>query len=401
MRVLISAGEASGDHYGAELARALRRQVHDHQLEIFGLGGDEMRRAGCETVVDAHEIAVVGITEVISSLARIRRAFKHLLAETERRRPDVAVLIDFPDFNLRLAKQLYRRGIPVVYFVSPQVWAWRSGRVKQIRRYVRTMLVIFPFEVEWYRARGVEAEYVGYPLADEQPEIPSRDEFAAEYQLDSSRQWIALLPGSRQREVRLNLPVMVEAAGQLDQQFQFVIPVASTLDRGWLEALLRKSRRADHVEFTTTPDARATLALARAAVVASGTATVQAALAGTPFVMVYRVATSSYLLGRWMVRVPHFAMPNLIAGRRIIPELVQRDFTAANILRELRRIIPDGPERQQMRADLAEVRARLSRPQSSGKMATAVDRAAAAVIKGVQEVKPPAGQTASRLPRRL
>jgi lipid-A-disaccharide synthase len=194
---------------------------------------------------------------------------------------------------------------------------------------------------------------------------------------------------------------MVEAAGQLDQQFQFVIPVASTLDRGWLEALLRKSWGADRIECTLTSDARATLALARAAVVASGTATVQAALAGTPFVMVYRVATSSYLLGRWMVRVPHFAMPNLIAGRRIVPELVQRDFTAANILRELRRIIPDGPERQQMRADLAEVRARLSRPQSSGKMATAVDRAAAAVIKGVQEVKPPAGQTASRLPRRL
>jgi lipid-A-disaccharide synthase len=395
MRVLISAGEASGDHYGAELARALRRQVHDHQLEIFGLGGDEMRRAGCETVVDAHEIAVVGITEVISSLARIRRAFKHLLAETERRRPDVAVLIDFPDFNLRLAKQLYRRGIPVVYFVSPQVWAWRSGRVKQIRRYVRKMLVIFPFEVEWYRARGVEAEYVGYPLADEQPEIPSRDEFAAEYQLDSSRQWIALLPGSRQREVRLNLPVMVEAAGQLDQRFQFVIPVASTLDRGWLEALLRKSWGADRIECTLTSDARATLAHARAAVVASGTATVQAALAGTPFVMVYRVATSSYLLGRWMVRVPHFAMPNLIAGRRIVPELVQRDFTAANILRELRRIIPDGPERQQMSADLAEVRARLSRPQSSGKMATAVDRAAAAVIKGVQEARKPVDQTAS------
>src|SRR5215472_13243332 len=245
MRMLISAGEASGDHYGAELARALRRQTGIEPLEVFGLGGDEMRRAGCETLVDAHEIAVVGITEVLSSLVRIRRGFKHMVAAADVRRPDVAVLIDFPDFNLRLAKQLYRRGIPVIYFVSPQLWAWRSGRVKQIRRYVRKMLVIFPFEAEWYRGRGVEAEYVGYPLADEQPQIPSREEFAAAHKLNPQKRWIALLPGSRAREADLNRSPMLSAATALrsvsrmagpnsqgdpfESEYEFVLPVAPTL----------------------------------------------------------------------------------------------------------------------------------------------------------------------------
>ena len=409
MRVLISAGEASGDHYGAELARALRRKVQIEQLEIFGLGGDEMRRAGCETVVDAHEIAVVGITEVVSSLPRIRREFKRLVAEAERRRPDVAVLIDFPDFNLRLAKQLYRCGIPVVYFVSPQVWAWRSGRVAQIRRYVRKMLVIFPFEAEWYRARGVEAEYVGYPLADEQPQIPSREEFAAAHKLNPQKQWIALLPGSRAREADLNLSPMLGVATALrsasrkamprppedpfESEYEFVLPVAPTLSAHDLGRNLASRGELYEPKFSSrvalVASAQAALAYARAAVVASGTATVQAALAGTPFVMVYRVAPSSYLLGRWMVRVPYFAMPNLIAGRRIVPELVQGEFTATNVVRELGKIIPDSPERIQMISDLAEVRGKLSSPQSSFGATTAVDRAAAAVIKVIQEAEQP------------
>lgn len=389
MRVLISAGEASGDHYGAGLARALRTQSQEsrHELEIFGLGGAEMRQAGCNTVVDAHEIAVVGITEVISSLPRIRRAFRRLVAEAERRPPDVAILIDFPDFNLRLAKQLHRRGIPVVYFVSPQVWAWRSGRVKQIRRYVRKMLVIFPFEAGWFRERGVEAEYVGHPLADEKPQIPSREEFATRFGLDPRRPWIALLPGSRRKEVAHIGPRLASAASLLGDEFEFIIPVAPSLNADEMENLLSGrivpgAAAARQPHFVLTDDARATLAHARAAVVASGTATVQAALAGTPFVMVYRVAPSSYWLGRWMVQVPHFAMPNLIAGRRIVAELVQRDFTPQNVVRALRKIIPDGPERQQMLADLAEVRARLAAPQSgANEFGTAVDRAAAAVLK--------------------
>lgn len=386
MRVLISAGEASGDHYGAELARALRRQSAE-QLDMFGIGGAEMRAAGYDTVVDAHEIAVVGITEVLSSLPSIRRSFRHLVAEAERRQPNVAVLIDFPDFNLRLAKQLHRRGIPVVYFVSPQVWAWRSGRVKQIRKYVRKMIVIFPFEVEWFRQRGVEAEYVGHPLADERPEIPSREEFAARFGLDPLKPWIALLPGSRRKEVALIGPRLAYAATLLGSEFEYVAPVAPSLNADEISKLLsgRIVRRASperprhsQARIVLTTGAQATLGHARAAVVASGTATVQTALAGIPFVMVYRVAPSSYLLGRWMVRVPHFAMPNLIAGRRIVPELVQRDFTGENVVRELRKVIPDSPERRQMLADLAEVQQKLRFSSGPG---TAIERAARAVLQ--------------------
>lgn len=413
MRVLISAGEASGEHYGAELASALRRQSQQskEQLEVFGLGGAEMRQAGSDTVIDAHKIAVVGITEVLSSLPRIRRAFRRLVAEAERRRPDVAVLIDFPDFNLRLAKQLHRRGIPVVYFVSPQMWAWRSGRVKQIQRYVRKMLVIFPFEAHWFRERGVEAEYVGHPLADERPQVPLREEFAVAHKLNPQKQWIALLPGSRAREADHNLSPMLWAATALrsesrqamsdppedsfESDFEFVLPVASTLSGHKLGRLLTARGELYEPKFALrvalTSSAQSALAHARAAVVASGTATVQAALVGTPFIMVYRVAPSSYLLGRWMVQVPHFAMPNLIAGRRIIPELVQRDFSAHNVVHELRKIIPDGLERQQMLADLAEVRAKLAAPQTSGAdHPTAIDRAAAAVLQVAMQGAEPA-----------
>ena len=382
MRVLISAGEASGELYGAQLMDALRRRAAD--TEFFGVGGDRMRGAGCETVVDAHEIAVVGLTEVVSSLPRIWRHFHHLLDKIDRRRPDIAVLIDFPDFNLRLAKQLHRRGIPVVYFVSPQLWAWRAGRVRQVRRYVRKMLVIFPFEEQWYRERGVKAEYVGHPLADEQRDDGARDE--------SRVPTIALLPGSRQKEVEMNLPEILRAGVQLWQQIgpvRFVMPVAPTLPRGWLEQAvvgqyleLSSAYPDAALELSYTDDARAALQGARAAVVASGTATVEAALAGTPFVMVYRVSRSSWFLGRWMVRVPHFAMPNLIAGRRVVPELVQSDFTAENIVRELRKIIPNGPERATMITGLAEVKAKL-RPAASGRRA--VDRAAEAVLAAAEE----------------
>ncbi|MBV8207007.1 MAG: lipid-A-disaccharide synthase [Acidobacteria bacterium] len=382
MRVLISAGEASGEHYGAQLAIALRArlQQRSEEAEIFGLGGNAMRAAGCETIVDANDIAVVGITEVFASLPRIRREFHRLVHEAERSRPQVAVLIDFPDFNLRLAKQLWRRGIPVVYFISPQLWAWRAGRVKQVRRYARKMLVIFPFEAEWYRQRGVEAEYVGHPLFDERREIPDREAFARRIDLDAAKQWIALLPGSRRKEVSLNLPPILEAAALLEGSgsYEFLLPIAPTLTRNWLAqeiAALRKGARVHLVE-----DAPVALAHARAAVVASGTATVQAALAVTPFVMVYRVSPSSYVLGRWMVRVPHFAMPNLIAGRCVVPELVQRRFTAENVVSELRKLLPDGRERDRMLQDLKDVRSKLAYPGDEA-AGSAIDRAAAAVLE--------------------
>jgi len=400
MNFLLSAGEASGDTYGSQLIEALRQLTPSSTF--FGMGGDKMRASGAELLVNANEVAVVGLAEVVTHLPAIRRRFRHLVAEAARRKPDAAILIDFPDFNLRLARELHRLGIPVFYFVSPQIWAWRTGRVKQIKKYVRKMIVIFPFEQEFYRRHGVEVSYVGHPLAYEPPPQISREEFAARHHLDPKKQWIALLPGSRRKEVGLNLPVMAEAVRLLRKQsaqFEFLLPVASTLSEDWLReqldlltagwntssgssgpeppAATGRSRPSGlRKELNKTPasaaevktatpmvhlthTARATLMHARAAVVASGTATVEAALSGTPFVVVYRLAPLTWLLGRHLVKLDTFAMPNLIAGKKIVTELIQKDFTAQNVVRELSSIIPDGPARQQMQAALKMVQQRL------------------------------------------
>jgi lipid-A-disaccharide synthase len=419
MNFLLSAGEASGDTYGSQLIEALRQLAPGSTF--FGMGGEKMRASGAELLVHANEVAVVGLVEVLTHLPGIRKRFKHLVAEAARRKPDAAILIDFPDFNLRLARELHRLGIPVFYFVSPQVWAWRTGRVKQIKKYVRKMIVIFPFEQEFYARHGVEVSYVGHPLAYVPPPQISREEFAAKHDLDPKKQWIALLPGSRRKEVRLNLPTMVEAARLLQKQStepEFLLPVASTLSQDWLceqlqaqglkplvghalnAALKGRSSTAALASSTSqgsitgwsrpsglrkesmnipasaaevknsperdqitpihlTDNARATLMHARAAVVASGTATVEAALSGTPFVVVYRLAPLTWILGRRLVKLDTFAMPNLIAGKKIVPELIQRDFTATNVFRELSAIIPDGPARQQMESDLQMVQQRL------------------------------------------
>jgi lipid-A-disaccharide synthase len=325
------------------------------------MGGEKMRASGAELLVHANEVAVVGLVEVVKHLPDIRRRFKHLVAEAARRKPDAAILIDFPDFNLRLARELQRLGIPVFYFVSPQIWAWRTGRVQQIRKYVRKMIVIFPFEQEFYARHGVEVSYVGHPLAYEpQPQI-SREEFAAKHHLDPKKQWIALLPGSRKKELALNVEPMLWAAEALRDQSgncEFVMPVASTLNKDWLAAQLYNTWPSP-IGIVLTNNARATLMHARAAVVASGTATVEAALSGTPFLVVYRLAPLTWLLGRRLVKLDTFAMPNLIAGKKIVPELIQKGFTAQNVLKELNKIIPDGPARQQMGADLKMVQQRL------------------------------------------
>jgi lipid-A-disaccharide synthase len=254
VRILISAGEASGEFYGARLIEALRKLAPPGDLEFFGVGGDQMRAAGCDLLVDAREIAEVGIVEVVKHVPTIYRRFRAVVREAQRRRPDVAVLIDFPDFNLRLARELHKQGVPVVYYVSPQLWAWKQGRIERVRKYVRKMLVIFPFEQHFYRERGIEAQFVGHPLADMPlPPVP-REQFAAEYELDPGRQWIALLPGSRRGEVARILPVLLEAAQLLGPEYVYIVPVASTLDPGWVAALLR-----DYAgpEITLTRDAQA------------------------------------------------------------------------------------------------------------------------------------------------
>ena len=368
MRILISSGEASGDTYGAQLIEALQRKQPG--IELFGAGGERMRSAGFEATVHAKDVSVVGLTEVLTHLPKIYGEYKKLLREIDRRRPDAAVLIDFPDWNFRLAQELQQRNIPVIYYVSPQLWAWRPGRIELVKKYVERMIVIFPFEQDWYRERGVKAEYVGHPLIDVPRPKPSQSE--------SAQIPIGLLPGSRRKEIAMNLPTLLEAARLLGTQYQFVLPVASTIDPEWIAELVREVLGPKtEVEIKLERDARLVLAQARAAMVASGTATVEAALIGTPFVMVYRVSPITYRLGRGMVKVPHFAMPNLIAGREVVPELVQERFTAEGVARRMREIIGDGPAREAMLQGFADIRQKLTILGEG----SAADRVAAQVLE--------------------
>jgi lipid-A-disaccharide synthase len=370
VRILISAGEASGEMYGAQLIEALRRR--DSSLQFFGVGGERMRAAGCDTVVDAKDLAVVGISEIVSHLPKIYGLFHRLITEADRRRPDLAIVIDSPAFNWRVARQMRKRGIPVVYYVCPQFWAWRQGRVRLLRKYINKALVIFPFEERFYRDRGVDAAFVGHPLAELSPPAVDRQVYASTYKLDAAKSWITLMPGSRRKEVRMNLPTVLEAASGLGSEYEFLLPVAPTLDRGFLETLI-----VSH-PIRLVSDALPALAFSRAGIIASGTATVEAAMMGTPFVMVYRVSPLTYLLGRSRVKVPHFAMVNLIAGKEIVPELVQHDFTAEKVVARLSEILPDGPARDRMIEGLGQVRISLRGPNPD--MLHPAERAAEAVL---------------------
>jgi lipid-A-disaccharide synthase len=384
VRILISAGEASGEMYGGLLIAALRRlagespattqAIPTQDLEFFGVGGDRMRAAGCDTVVDAKDLAVVGISEILGHLPKIWGLFHKLIAEADKRKPDLAIVIDSPAFNWRVARQMHKRGIPVVYYVCPQFWAWRQGRVRLLRKYVDKALVIFPFEEKFYRDRGVDATFVGHPLTDiPRPDI-DREAYARQHALDASKPWITLMPGSRVKEVRMNLPVILESAAKLGASYEFLLPVAPTLDRGFLLSLI-----GDNSSIRLVPDTLPALALSRAGIIASGTATVEAAMMGTPFVMVYRVSPLTYRVGRPRVKVPYFAMVNLIAGEEVVPELVQRDFSAEKLVTNLNEIIAEGPARNKMIAGLAEVRVRLRGPRRDEQHP--VDRVAEAVLR--------------------
>ncbi len=370
MQILISAGEASGEMYGAQLIEALHRR--DPSLTFFGAGGERMRAAGCEIVVDAKDLAVVGITEILSHLPKIYSLYGKLIRAADVKHPKLAIVIDSPAFNWRVARQMRKRGIPAVYYVCPQFWAWRQGRVKLLRKYINKALVIFAFEENFYRVHGVDATFVGHPLADlPTPEI-SRFHYAAQQALDHAKPWITLMPGSRRKEVRMNLPTILDAAAQLGQAYEFLLPVARTLEPSFLKELI--GNRDIHLVADPLP----ALHHSRAGIIASGTATVEAALMGTPFVMVYRVSPLTYALGKPRVKVAHFAMVNLIAGEGIVPELVQHEFTAGNIAAELHKIIPDGEPRTRMITGLAAVKAKLKKPdQDSGH---ASERAAEVIL---------------------
>jgi len=356
--IFLSAGEASGEHYGTLLIHAIRRLAPD--ASFFGLGGERMEAASLKRIVRAEDVAVMGITEVIRHMPRIYSEYRKLKLslQSQPHLPDAAVLIDFPDVNLGLARELHRLRVPVIFFVSPQLWAWKKHRIHQVKRYVDRMLVIFPFEVEFYQKHGIDVTFVGHPLADLPAPTFSRAELAVAHDLNSSKPWVALLPGSRQKEIGLNLPAMLEAAAQLGEDVEFLLPIAPLLGPEY-KAKVAAIVKSVTPRITLVHDARAALFHAHASVVASGTATVEAALIGNPFVVVYRISNLGYAVARRVVKVPFVAMPNLIAKREVVPELIQGDFTTANVVLHLRRLMHNESDRERMREDLRQVAALL------------------------------------------
>jgi lipid-A-disaccharide synthase len=367
--VLVSCGEPSGDLYAGDLVRHLRDLA---DIEVFGLGGDRLEAEGGRLLAHVRDLAVVGLLEVLRHIRRLRAVFRSVLEEVEREPPGVAVLVDYADFNLRLARELRRRGVPVVYYVSPQVWAWRPGRIRAIRESVAHMVVIFPFEEQLYRERGVPVTFVGHPLVDLVRPAEDRASFLAAQGLDPARPVVAVLPGSRPQEVRHNLRPMAGALRLLRARradLQLALAVAPSLDPALFER-----------ELAGLPVARvagrthALLGAASAGIVASGTATVEAALMDLPMVVVYRLSPLTYTLGRPLVRVPHYAMANLIAGREVVKELIQSDFRPESVTREVLALLEDPGRRDRVRQGLAEVRARLGPPGASARAASIVAR---------------------------
>ena len=355
-KILVSAGEASGDLYASLVVQELRKTLGEG-TEFFGCTGPRLRAAGVRTVVDAASLAVVGLTEVVAHIPRIYGEYRKLLAAARSGQPDVAILTDSPDFHLRVARKLHRQGIPVVYLVAPQVWAWRKGRLKGMRRTIRHLLCIFPFEEEFFRRAGVNATYIGHPLAGLVKPKLRRDEFFRKHRLAAGRPLVTVLPGSRRGEAVRHLPALLDAADRLyrEQAVNLVLPASATTGAAFFEE--RVGRSPVRVIEGESWDAMAHSDLALAA---SGTVTVEAALLGIPMVTFYRVTTASWLAGKLLVRVPFYSMVNLIAGRAVVPELMQGQMTGENIAREALRLLTDQDARAGMKAGLAEVKQKLS-----------------------------------------
>lgn len=380
-RLLLSCGEPSGDLYAGALTRELRALIPD--LSIAGLGGPQFAAAGGQLLADYRGLAVTGLTEVIAKLPKSAATLRRLAAWARTERPDALIVIDFPDFNLRLARAVRKLGIPVIYYISPQIWAWRSGRLKTIRDLVSRVLVIFPFEEAIYTNGGVPVEFVGHPLVDLIPEVAAPGAFLRGLGLDPQARTVALLPGSRPNEVSHILPNLLAAcrliAGRVPAS-QFVVARAPHLD----DRLFRDIPHAGGLTISVVEgDTDAVLESADVALTASGTATVQTALHDTPMVVVYRLSPLTYRLGRRFVKVDTFGMVNLIAGERIVPELIQDAFTPEAVADEAVSMLTDASRARTIRDGLARVRERLGGSGASRRAAEAIVRTLA---RGAQAI---------------
>ncbi|MBS1840838.1 MAG: lipid-A-disaccharide synthase [Acidobacteria bacterium] len=369
-QILLSAGEASGDMYAARLAAELQKHA---DVNLFGMGGAEMRAAGVEVITDYSEVNVLGITEILSHLPQLRRAMRNLVSWARERKPALAILTDFPGFHLRLSRKLKPLGVKNVYYICPQFWAWRPWRANLVRRRFELALCIFPFEEKFFGDAGVPVKFIGHPLVGEVRASLSRGQFEKKHGLDPSRRTVAILPGSRWGEIERHLPTLLESVRELERQTQgacnFVLAISGGTDIARVKALIPEELRLIIVQDETY-DA---LAAADAAMICSGTATVEAALLDVPMIVVYRVSKLTALLAKPLIRTKYFGMVNLIAEREVAPELIQDDFQPRKIAEEIRKLFEPG-RAAQARADLAEVRRRLGPP-------GAVQRAAEAILE--------------------
>ena len=376
--LLLSAGEASGDMYAARLATALKQRL---DVTIFGMGGPQMRSAGVDIITDYSEVSVVGITEVLKRLPSLLRAMRHLVDEADRRKPALAILTDFPGFHLRLARKLLPKAIRNVYYICPQFWAWRPWRVNLVRRRFAEALCIFPFEEKFYANAGVPVKFIGHPLVGNVQATLARELFSKKYGLNNGGRIITVLPGSRRGEIAHHLPILVEALGEIRRRIsaplEIVIAVAPELDVARLEA----GFPADWCVRFIKNDAYNALAAADLAIVSSGTATVETALLGIPMIVVYRLSPLTARLAKPLVKTKFFAMVNLIAGRSVVPELIQDDFTAQRVASEALSLLSDSSEGQ---ARIAEMRRGLQEVQNLLGPPGAVERAADEIARLLQ-----------------
>ncbi len=364
---MIVAGEASGDLHGDNLVRAMR-QI-DPSLSFYGVGGERMQAAGVELFADAADMAVVGLTEVAFKLGMILRVMRRLKTSLKKAPPDLVILIDYPDFNLPLARAARKQGIQVLYYISPQVWAWRKGRIETIRKTVDRMVVILPFEEKFYRDAGMDVTFVGHPLLDEVRKKYERTEALNRFGLREEAITVAILPGSRRSEVAVLLPEMLRACRILTEKIsplQFVLPIAGTLDPAFVRDILRQFPVQVNVIRDEIYDV---IAVSDAAMVASGTATLETALLETPMVVVYKVSGVSYAIGRRFIRVNHISLVNLIAGRAVVPELIQAEANPERIAAEVREIVTRPGKAREMKTALAEIRGKLGTPGASQRTA--------------------------------
>jgi len=366
-KILIVAGEASGDLHASHLVKAMLEM--EPGLQFYGMGGEKLKEAGALILSDISELSVMGITEVVSHLGRIYRVFKRLEKFLKNDQPDLIILIDYPDFNLRLAKAAKRCDIPVLYYISPQIWAWRTSRIKKIGKLVNKMIVVFPFELSLYEREGIDVSFVGHPLLDIVKDKKSREENIKRFGLDEQKITIGLMPGSRLSEAKKILPPMIESAQQLSRQFgnlQFILPVAPGLKK---EEIVRLTEDTDLTITIADDSIYEVIDISYLVIVASGTATLETALLSTPMVIIYKMSPLTYLVGRKLVKVDHIGMANIIAGKKVVPELIQNEATAERITLEATRMLEDSLYHQSICEELASTNKKLGKPGASKRAA--------------------------------